>query len=117
MSMQRPEPVDECRSATTDVGCMHLPSTTGSPSSSDGCINYLMCGFDDAPDSFSGVVRESSGDDSMAPGAPIVLESERTVTLSNAYQCEAILPLNIDGAAVNVGAYIADFQSASSPRR
>jgi len=69
-----------------------------------------MCGFDDAPDSFIGVARESSGDDSMALGAPIVLESERTVTLSNAYQCEAVLPLNIDGAAVNVGAYIADFQ-------
>jgi hypothetical protein len=72
-----------------------------------------MCGFDHAPDSLIGITSESSGDNSLAPGATIVLECERTVALCNTYQREAVLPLNIDGTAVNFGAYIADFHTAS----
>ena len=72
-----------------------------------------MCGFYHAPDSLIGITHESSRDNSPALGATIVLESERTVALCDTDQCEAVLPLNIDGAAVNVCAYFANFHSAS----
>jgi hypothetical protein len=82
-------------------------------SESGGRIDRLMCGFDHAPDSFIGVARESSGDNRPASGATIVLKCERAVALCDTDQREVVLPLNIDGAAVNLGTSIAYLHGAS----
>jgi hypothetical protein len=69
--------------------------------------------FDYAPDSFIGVADESSGDNSSALIAAIVLECEHTVTLGYTNQRNVGLRLSISRPAVDVGTSVADFHGAS----
>lgn len=105
--------VDNCRSGMTNVKAVALPQTAGCASSSDGCVDRLMCAFDHAPDSFICAAHKSSGDNRLASGATIVLKCERAVALCDTDQREVVLPLNINGTAVNVGTSIAYFHGAS----
>ncbi|MFM0132760.1 hypothetical protein [Paraburkholderia sediminicola] len=73
----------------------------------------LVRGLDYAPDTLTAVAYESSGNDSPAFIAAIMLECERTVAFRNTNQRNALLPLNVNRPAVNVGASVADFHRAS----
>lgn len=101
------------RSGMTKVKAEALPQTAGSAPSSDDCVERLMCAFDHAPDSLICAAHKSSGDNRPASGATIVLKCERAVALRDTDQREVVLPLNINGTAVNAGTSIAYFHGAS----
>lgn len=79
-------------------------------------VGTLVCGFDYAPDTLTKVARESSGNNSPAFIAAIMLERECTVAFRHTYQSN-FLPLNVNGPPVYVGTSIADFHGASGMTR
>ena len=72
-----------------------------------------MCGFDYAPDTLSGLARESSCNNRPASVATIMFERELTVALRHTNQRDAFLSLNINRPAINLGTSVADFHGAS----